>query len=192
MIMRFNTFTFLKTIVTFVLFMTLFGCQLTDFQRSETTKSAPVVNETTTMTSYYLWVMKLDKQEVQAEINKLQSKLNVGNTVAKLRLFLLHSLPSSPTYNPTEALSQLEQQALVGVPDTDLAFIRMLKSQLQQQVSINKKLTSQQRLLNKKQKQLKAQSNKLAELELRSQKLQQQITQLKEIERSINDNGTPL
>ena len=167
------------------------GCQLI------TSESKLAPTDYSYYGSYYLWIKSLDDNELADEINTQQLNETQGIKEAEYHLLLLHSLPNSPIHNPYTAKSKLNQQALIEEAQAefnigDLAFIIMLKDQLNQQLLILNKLINKEKTHTATQKQLQIQQQSIEKLELRSKKLQQQIIQLKNIERSINDHGTTL
>jgi septin family protein len=102
-------------------------------------------------------------------------------------------LPNSPIHNPYIAKEKLNKQTSPQHFNVaDLAFIVMLKDQLNQQLLILNRVIDKDKTNTESQKQLEVQQQSIEQLEQRTQKLQQQIIQLKNIERSINDHGTPL
>lgn len=174
------------TVLTFIVSL-ISGCQLTNSSNAEYSYYG----------SYYLWIKSLDNDELIEEINSQQQKELAGDKAAEYHLLLLHSLPSSPIHNPYTAKSKLNQQALIEDAQTqfnvsDLAFIIMLRDQLNQQLLILNKLINKEKANTENKKQLEVQQQSIEKLEQRSQKLQQQIIQLKKIERSINDHGASL
>ncbi|XQW85614.1 hypothetical protein ACOYR1_02455 [Thalassotalea piscium] len=181
-------------VTSFFLFISLFsGCQTTP-----TTPATPKSNtDYSYYGSYYLWIKSLDNEELVQEIKKQQREELEGNQQAEYHLLLLHSLPNSPIHNPYTAKSKINQQGLIQEAQaqfnvSDLAFIIMLRDQLNQQLLILNKLINKEKANTESQKQLQVQQQSIDKLEQQSQKLQQQILQLKNIERSINDHGTSL
>ncbi|GAA5141027.1 hypothetical protein [Thalassotalea piscium] len=182
-----SPFSIFKTALVIVLITLVSGCQLTAKNNTEYSYYG----------SYYLWIKSLDNEELTTEIKNQQLKESQGNQAAEYHLLLLHSLPNSPIHNPYSAKSRLNQQALIQEAQAqfnvgDLAFIIMLRDQLNQQLLILNKLINKEKTNTETQKQLQLQQQSIEMLEMRSQKLQQQIIQLKKIERSINDHGTSL
>jgi len=143
---------------------------------------------------YYLLLSDFNEQQLATEISYQQSILVEKKNTAKsddlvwqLKSVILHSLPNSPVHNPFTAKSKLNRLSLdtlqtQKVAVADFAFFKMLRSQLNQQIILLNKLTvekkSQQGIKQAYQKQL-----------LEFQHLQQQIIQLKSIEKNINEHG---
>ncbi len=147
--------------------------------------------------NYYLWIKGLNTHELLKEIELQKLKESQGNQDAEYYLLLLNSLPNSPIHNPYIAKSRLNQQALTQEAYTrfnvgNLAFIIMLRDQLNQQLLILNKLIDKEKTQKENQKQLNEQLQSIEKLEQNSQKLQQQIIQLKKIESSINEHGKSL
>lgn len=176
----------IKSLITFLLCMsTLAGCQsLYQTQASMNTSNYG---------SYYLWIKSLSKEELGEEIRRQQEKSKQGNEQAEMQLLILHSLPNSPIHNPYTAKSKLNQHELA--PDSaqfnvsDFAFIVMLKDQLNQQLLVLNKLILNEKLALETLKQVELQQQSIEQLESQSKKLKEQIKQLKNIEKSINEHG---
>lgn len=183
--------TVLRATLITVFMMLLSGCQILNSTDTDSD------NEYSYYGSYYLWIKSLDNEELVKEINAQQVKEAAGDQAAEYHLLLLHSLPNSPIHNPYIAKAKLNQQTLIQEAQTqfnvsDLAFIIMLRDQLNQQLLILNKLIKKEKTNTENKKQLAVQQQSIEALEQRSQKLQQQIEQLKKIESSINDHGTTL
>ncbi|GHE91502.1 hypothetical protein [Thalassotalea profundi] len=171
--------------------MLVSGCQILSTAENDTN------TEYSYYGSYYLWIKSLNDEELVKEINAQQVKESEGDQTAEYHLLLLHSLPNSPIHNPYIAKAKLNQQALIQEAQTqfnvgDLAFIVMLRDQLNQQLLMLNKLINKEKTNTENKKQLAVQQQSIEALEQRSQKLQQQIEQLKKIESSISDHGTTL
>lgn len=174
--------------------VSLGGCQLMAPNTNDDSDNIKVIDkEHSSYGNYYLWIKSLNNDELLAEIDKQQIKQANGNQGTEYNLLLLHSLPNSPIHNPYIAKEKLNKQTSPQHFNVaDLAFIVMLKDQLNQQLLILNKVIDKDKTNTESQKQLEVQQQSIEQLEQRTQKLQQQIIQLKNIERSINDHGTPL
>ncbi|WP_448547535.1 hypothetical protein [Thalassotalea fusca] len=143
---------------------------------------------------YYLWIKTLSDEELAAEITRQkQNKLNgVANT--DLLLVMLHSLPNAPIHNPYTAKAQLNTYQLepynhaIFTPK-DLAFIVMLKDQLNQQLLLLKELENYQGAYHQAQSLIAKQDKQLSQQQLKITQLNKQIVQLKKIEQAINKRG---
>ena len=163
------------------------GCQILPQPQQTTT------HNTSYYGGYYMWIKSLSEDELRAEVLLQQENSKLGNELAETHLLLLYSLPNSPIHNPYTAKSKLNQKQVqldeTEINSTDLAFIVMLKDQLNQQLLILNKLILNERADEKTQKKLEQQQHSIELLEAKSLKLQQQIQQLKNIEKNINNHG---
>jgi hypothetical protein len=184
----------LRVILLIAFSVSLCGCQLMAKKTSDDSNSIKIVEkEHSSYGNYYLWIKSLNNDELIAEIEKQQLKQSKGNQAAEYNLLLLHSLPNSPIHNPYIAKEKLNKQTSPQHFNVaDLAFIVMLKDQLNQQLLILNRLIDKDKTNTESQKQLEVQQQSIEQLKERTEKLQQQILQLKNIERSINDHGTQL
>ena len=140
---KFNKEKIIKMLIAVIAIIGISGCQLLT-----ETKIKPT--DYSYYGSYYLWIKSLDNDELLKEINKQQTNETQGFEEAEYHLLLLHSLPNSPIHNPYTAKSKLNQQALIQNAQSqlnigDLAFIIMLKDQLNQQLLILNKLINQEK-----------------------------------------------
>lgn len=174
--------------------VSLFGCQSMALDTNDDSDNIKVIDkEHSSYGNYYLWIKSLNNAELLAEIDKQQVEQSNGNQGAEYNLLLLHSLPNSPIHNPYIAKEKLNKQTSPQHFNVaDLAFIVMLKDQLNQQLLILNRVIDKDKTNTESKKQLEVQQQSIEQLEQQTQKLQQQIIQLKNIERSINDHGTPL
>jgi uncharacterized damage-inducible protein DinB len=113
------------------------------------------------------------------------------STELQLKSVLFFALPDSPVHNPFTAKSKLNQLSLANLKeahltDVDFAFFNMLKTQLNQQVLLLNKLSTEKKALKIIKQAYQLKSNKLQQ---QLQELQQQIIQLKKIESNINEHG---
>ena len=153
------------------------------------------------LSHYYLWIKTLSSEELKFEINR--QKQNQKNSIAnaELLLVMLHSLPNAPIHNPYTAKAQLNTYQLepynsaIFTPK-DLAFIVMLKDQLNQQLLLLKELNNfkgayqqAQMLIATNEKQLEKQKLDVARLNTQIEQLNKQLVQLKKIEQTINKRG---
>ncbi|WP_286265948.1 hypothetical protein [Thalassotalea atypica] len=165
----------------------LSGCQLLLQPQQMTT------HNTSYYGGYYMWIKSLAEEELKAEVRLQQENSKLGSELAETHLLLLYSLPNSPIHNPYTAKSKLNQKQVqidqAELNTTDLAFIVMLKDQLNQQLLILNKLILNEKASTETQKKLELQQHSIELLEAKSHKLQQQIQQLKNIEKNINNHG---
>ena len=164
-------------LLTILLLFTLSGCQLLDDSD----------NKKADFSHYYLWIKSLTDDEVAQEILKQKSNKQSGYAQADVQLIMLYSLPNSPIHNPYTAKSMLNDYPLTPYIETtfsatDLAFIVMLKDQLNQQLLLLEKITNYKGAYKQAKKLNAAQ-------ELKIKKLKKQIIQLKKIEKTISNRG---
>jgi hypothetical protein len=184
--------------VSILLFLTIAstGCQL--LSQSQTL--------TTSYGQYYLWLKSLNREELQQEIIQQKRNLSLNNTDAELHLLLIHALPNSPIHNPYTAKALLNTFQLQYISSRynseNLAFITMLRDQLNEQLLTLEKLSNTlktgkenqviQSLLhreNNEQKLVQSELKKDNQLYKQSiKRLKQQIIQLKKIEQTINNH----
>lgn len=160
------------------------GCQLT------TVPSKP----STSYGEYYLTLQQLTPVQLSNEVDKLQGQITQIPTQfpqqdynTQIKLLLLYSLPKSPIYNSFNAKSLLNKMkkeknhtALVAINANEKALISLLYDQLNQRLLMrNRLLEQQQRHRDKTSKQQQALANKISLLE-------RTITQLKNIDQTIN------
>lgn len=144
-------------------------------------------SDTANFSHYYLWIKNLNRDEISQEIIQQKSNKESGYTQANVQLIMLYSLPTSPIHNPYSAKTLLNDYPLTPnikttFSDTDLAFIVMLKDQLNQQLLLLEQLTNY--------KGVYQQSKSVnAEQQLKIDELNKQIIQLKKIERIISERG---
>ncbi len=167
------------TLIIMVFGLFLSGCQLT----------APIEKESR-VSNYYLWIKSLDTRELLEQIKLQETNETEQYDEAKINLILLYALPSSPIYNPYTAKSRLNKYSppatvAAQISTDDFAFISLLKDQLNQQIITANKLL----LVKQTNQEIRVQNEeKVAEQEILIEKLEQQITQLKNIERDINND----
>jgi len=136
---------------------------------------------------YYLWIKSLNDDEVAQEIIQQKSNKHSGFAQAEVQLIMLYSLPNSPIHNPYTAKTLLNGYTLVPYFETtfsaaDLAFIVMLKDQLNQQLLLLQELSNS--------KGVYQQSKKVnAVQQLKIDQLNKKIIQLKNIEKTLSNRG---
>ena len=208
---RFYLLTFCRVCILTVLTTSLLACQLIDFKNSDVKDTNKTYQRNDSLGEYYLWIGQLNKYELQTEAKSLEANVQQMSTqgvainsvinsaidfksdvTAYYRLLLLHSLINASLPNAALIKTQLTAEQKTQLSVNDLALVLMAQDKIQQRVLMRGKLLSTQKTNAKAKEQLKTQQAYINELELRSQKLQQQIIQLKAIERSIDDHGTPL
>lgn len=167
-----------------VLLSALSGCQLLDESKSIEVEVKPTQVD---FSHYYLWVKSLNDDEIAQEIIQQKNNKQSGYAQADVQLIMLYSLPTSPIHNPYTAKTLLNDYPLVPYSETvfsatDLAFIVMLKDQLNQQLLLLEKITNY--------KGVYIQSKKLnSTQQLKIDQLNEQIIQLKKIEKTISERG---
>ena len=166
-----------QVLITLLCFFSLSACQLTMQEQTESLAS-----------DYYLWLQTLSNDELQQEINQQQNNKKAGIEQADINLILLYALPSSPVYNPYTAKSMLNKLSssinFAELASQDYALLNLLREQLNQHIlTTNKLLALKQESAEQALTHQQDTANKLKEIK----KLQQQLTQLKRIELSIEN-----
>jgi|TARA_R110001583_G_C5670065_1_gene410707 hypothetical protein len=160
-----------------VLLSALSGCQILDGSK----------NDEVDFSHYYLWIKSLTDDEIAQEIIQQKSNKPSGYAQADVQLIMLYSLPTSPIHNPYTAKALLNDYSLAPYNETvfsatDLAFIVMLKDQLNQQLLLLEKITNYKGVYIQSKKLNTAQ-------QLKIDQLNEQIIQLKKIEKTISKRG---
>jgi hypothetical protein len=172
------------SLLIFVLLFALSGCQLLDRLESHDVESNSIRVD---FSHYYLWIKSLNDDEVVQEIIQQKSNKESNYAQADVQLIMLYSLPTSPIHNPYTAKTRLNDYSLAPYSETvfsatDLAFIVMLKDQLNQQLLLLEKISNY--------KGAYKQSKKLnITQQLKIDQLNEQIIQLKKIEKTISKRG---
>ncbi|WP_114327585.1 hypothetical protein [Candidatus Colwellia aromaticivorans] len=162
---------------TILMLFAISGCQLLSDSNSNKVD----------FSDYYLWIKSLSDDEIVEEIFQQKSNKQSGYAQADVQLIMLYSLPDSPIHNPYTAKTLLNDYPLVPYSETtfsttDLAFVVMLKDQLNQQLLLLEQLTNY--------KGAYQQSKKVnLEQQLKIDQLNKQIIQLKKIEKTLSNRG---
>ncbi len=175
-----------KLLLTVFTILLLPGCQLND----NLSISKATIEPRGGYGQYYLHIKSLSNSELVSEINQQKLDRLNGLTNTDIYLLLLHSLPNSPVHNPYTAKAllndELRKNTSLSDNKADVAFIALLKDQLNQQLFLFQQLISeelqQEKLHKKQQETISVLKQKVAQLE-------QQILQLKSIEKSISEHG---
>lgn len=167
-----------------LLISALSGCQLLEASKSDRVD----------LSHYYLWIKGLNEKEIAQEITLQQSDKTPGSEKSDVQLIMLYSLPNSPIHNPYTAKTLLNEYPLPPYHDTslstsDLAFIVMLKDQLNQQLLLLKKITNYKGAYQQAKKVSSAQEVKINQQNKKIEQLHKQIIQLKKIEKTISKRG---
>jgi len=167
-----------------ILLSALSGCQLmTDSN-----------NNFVYFSNYYLWIKSLNEDEIAQEIIEQKNNKQSGYAKADVQLIMLYSLPNSTVHNPYTAKTMLNDYPLEPYNDstlnsTDLAFIVMLKDQLNQQLLLLEQLTNYKGAYHQSKKVNIAQQLKINQSNEKINQLNKQIIQLKKIEKTISERG---
>jgi len=167
-----------------ILLSALSGCQLmTDSYSNKVDFS-----------DYYLWIKSLNEDEIAQEIIEQKNNKQSGYVKADVQLIMLYSLPNSPIHNPYTAKTMLNDYPLEPYnsstfSSTDLAFIVMLKDQLNQQLLLLEQLTNYKGAYQQSKKITTAQQFKINQSNKKINQLNKQIIQLKKIEKTISERG---
>lgn len=166
------------------------GCQQLDDSiikvESDTNKVKPTNNKVD-FSHYYLRIKSLNDDEIAQEIIKQKNNQQTTYAPSNVQLVMLYSLPNSPIHNPYTAKTMLNDYPLASdnktiFGDTDLAFIVMLKDQVNQQLLLLEQLTNYKGVYQQAKEVSTAQQFKIDQLN-------EQIIQLKKIEKTISERG---
>ncbi|NQY89135.1 MAG: hypothetical protein HRT51_15585 [Colwellia sp.] len=162
----------------------LSGCQLLADSNSD---KIALNNNNIELSQYYLWIKSLNDDELSQEISQQKIDKQSGYDKAELQLIMLYSLPNSLIHNPYTAKTLLNDYPFPPYDDTslntaDLAFIVMLKDQLNQQLLLL------EQLVNYKGAYQQAKKLNTAH-QLNINQLKKQIIQLKKIEKTLSKRG---
>lgn len=170
--------------ILFICLLLLSGCQLLPDSR----------NNTVIFNHYYLWIKSLDAEEIVQEISRQKNNKLSGLAQADIHLIMLYSLPNSPVHNPYTAKSQLNDYQLEPYENTifstaDLAFIVMLKDQLNQQLLLLEELNNFKGAYKQSKSLITVQQIETLEDQKTISQLNEKIIQLKKIEKAISEHG---
>ena len=173
--------------------LALSGCQLLESPKIPKIPKSPK-SEKVDLSHYYLWIKGLNEEEIEQEIIQQQYDKEFGFGKADVQLIMLYSLPNSPIHNPYTAKTLLNDYPLPPYQDTslslsDLAFIVMLKDQLNQQLLLLKQVTNYKDAYQQAKKVNSAQEMQINQLKKQIEQLNKQIIQLKKIEKIISERG---
>ena len=146
---------------------------------------------------YYLWLKSLSNEQLKDEINQQLNNIKQGEPEAKINLLLLRSLPNSPNHNVYSAKTLLNSYQSTELAQQltlhDLALISLLKDQLNAQLFLYQDLVKNEQVIQQYNHQLtiqmKTQQLSILQLTSKINMLQQQINQLKKIEKTISEHG---
>lgn len=166
-----------------VVIFTISGCGLPTALQSE--KQVQYIS----LSQYYSWIKGLEPEQLASEITLQQNRKAKQHQDASLYLLLLHSLPSSTIHNPYTAKSMLNngefnQYIYSTVSSNDLAFVTMLRDQLNQQLLL---LQAQQQNDNQASTQISKLKMQLTMHQQAMQSLEEKLNQLKSIERQLSE-----
>ncbi|MBT1066057.1 hypothetical protein KJY73_20955 [Bowmanella sp. Y26] len=159
----------------------LFGCESLPTWRADGV--SPVVNADN-LGDYYLHIAALDSQGLDKEVAHQQHLAENGDARASLRLVLLLSLPDGAASNPQLARMKL-QNLLSEVSADDAGLVNLLSDQLQQSVQWQNKHAELEEKYRRLEVELKKEQRDRLWLQQQKQSLEQQLQQLKAIERNI-------
>jgi hypothetical protein len=147
--------------------------------------------DTVGFTHYYLWIKSLNDEEIIQEIKHQKSNKELGLVKTDIQLIMLHSLPNSPIHNPYTAKTKLNDYQLGPNEETvfnttDLAFVVMLKDQLNQQLLILESLNNYKGAYTQSNHLIDTQQSDIALAKQKISQLNKKIIQLKKIEKAIS------
>lgn len=147
--------------------------------------------EQLSLSQYYSWIKGLEPEQLASEISLQQNRKAALRPDANLYLLLLHSLPASTIHNPYTAKSMLNdgefnQYIYATVSASDLAFVTMLRDQLNQQLLL---LNAQQQDKTQASTQISKLKMQLTMHQQAVQSLENKLNQLKSIERQLSERG---
>jgi hypothetical protein len=173
--------------------------------------SGCVITQTTSsksanLAAYYLWLTQLTPEQLEQEFDLQKERSANKNSNAKLALAILYSYPEANFHNPYTAKSILNQyttpnsdsvnNSIIHLPAEDLAFLSMLKEQLNQQLLALQNIVSKEQKIHLMHQKIKQQSktnealrSTIQEHKLNLATLKEQLAQLKTIENEINKRG---
>ncbi len=162
------------------------------------TLSGVSVMQNTSLGEYYLWLTRLDNNQLVSQKSIEQSSLTKGQYLAQYRMLLIQSLVNQPNLN--QAAIQLtdltkKSNSLMNkhkLDKQDEAFMTLFIQSQTIKLALLRQLQQQKGSAEYLEQQLKLQNDQMNLYKERVQKLEQQIIQLKDIERSINDHGALL
>jgi len=163
-------------------------------------------NQSANLAAYYLWLTQLTPEQLEQEFNLQKERSANEKSNAKLPLAILYSYPEASFHNPYTAKSILNQyttpnsesinNSIVHLPAEDLAFLSMLKKQLNQQLLALQSIVGKEQKIHLMSQKIKQQSNAnevlkntIKEHKLKLATLKEQLAQLKTIENEINKRG---
>lgn len=163
-------------------------------------------NQSANLAAYYLWLTQLTPEQLEQEFNLQKERSANEKSSAKLPLAILYSYPEASFHNPYTAKSILNQyttpnsesinNSIVHLPAEDLAFLSMLKEQLNQQLLALQSIVGKEQKIHLMSQKIKQQSkanevlkNTIKEHKLKLTTLKEQLAQLKTIENEINKRG---
>lgn len=172
--------------------------QLSVFKQS---LSGDSVMQNASLGEYYLWLTRLDNHQLVSQKSIEQSSLANGQYLAQYRILLIQSLVNQSNLNQTaNQLTELAElttntQLLMNkhkLDKQDEAFMALFVQNQTMKLALLRQIKQQKGSSENLEQQLKLQNNQMNLYKERVQKLEQQIIQLKDIERSINDHGALL
>lgn len=182
----------ISCLILVILSLLISGCQHThnsprkSVVSKNTDHTIPHKTETIDFGQYYLSLGSMTDEAILLEAKMRQNQERAGDINAGIQLALLYSLPNSPLHNVYTAKSalnkQLKNQINYGFAASDRALILLLKDQLNQQLYLIEQLIRYE--LKETENE-----NKVDELSLKVDLLNEKITQLKKIEQAINKRG---
>jgi len=163
-------------------------------------------NQSANLAAYYLWLTQLTPEQLEQEFNLQKERSANEKSNAKLPLAILYSYPEASFHNPYTAKSILNQyttpnsesinNSIVHLPAEDLAFLSMLKEQLNQQLLALQSIVGKEQKIHLMSQKIKQQSkankvlkNTIKDHKLKLATLKEQLAQLKTIENEINKRG---
>ncbi|MGB0936155.1 MAG: hypothetical protein ACPGTQ_01790 [Colwellia sp.] len=181
-----------KTAIAFISVMLISGCQLT----SETGAQVSNLNHSQSDGNqvcidygyYYSSLRSLSTSELLEEVETQKQALSSSQHEARMKIALLYSLPKSPIYNVYSAKTVLNKhtQSLTkeNIGAHNLAFLSLLKDQLNQQI----KLIASNNVIDELLLDNEVKSNEIQALEFEVAGLLKKIEQLRKIEKVISSH----
>lgn len=140
------------------------------------------------LSAYYQWLKGLETEQLASEAALQQQRKIEQVPDADLFLLLLRSLPRSPIHNPYTAKAMLNQgdfnqYIYANVSAADLAFVTMLRDQLNQQLLL---LQANKENVTQSKQEIAKLTLKLAMYQEANTSLSEKLEQLKAIEAQLN------
>ncbi|HBY86360.1 MAG TPA: hypothetical protein DEO86_10835 [Colwellia sp.] len=180
--------------IVFILLLTSLStaCQVTEPTAITFNESTDAdINNSVEYSQYYLTLKTLNNKQLLLEEKKLLSLVTEplkDKALIQGKLILLYSLPNPGLYQPYKAKSLLNEHLLASnnMSQGNLAFIMLLRDQLNIQLRLLEKQTRSDKEYNK---QNDKNSVTIEQLNQQLEHVNEQLILLKKIDKNINERG---